>query len=619
MGKCQTRSIIHILIYTFTVWALSACTPPNSTNAEAKDDYFEIASDTVLNVIMNNGVLHNDIGSSVVAELIIEPEHKENFSFNRAGAFSYQVAVETKTVDQFQYQIVATNGTKDVATVTLTTYPAPVVQADFYTLISGTGFFATTEQGVLGNDSSERELVVELIDPPIQFLEFELDEDGAFQYTPLPGFSGKDNFSYRVSDGLQFSDPVNVSLTIQVPKLEADRFSVVSGKALALSGSEGILNNDILGQGSTDVKIIRLPEKAIDFSLDETGQLVYRTVTNKVTTDRFSYSIVTDSQTLGPVDVEISIKQPALSEEPPDAFDECIQYPFTKSVSGTINAAGLENPTFELISKPKLGDLTGFDSTNGQFSYQRLSSARGQDSFSYKVLNTEQQTVAHATMQLIAVPYRVMPIGDSITSGVESNTGSGGTPASNVRVGYRKFLKDKLTAAGYSIDFLGSRSEGKDAGLSDSQHNGYPGEDDSFVGDNVMQWLNRNAADIILMHIGTNGTKSHTNNLTSAANSIDRWEQQNHALTVMQAKIIARADSQASANKVINFNNLIKSFINNRKNSGDRIFEVDQFQVISNATLLSADRLHPRSEGYNLMAEKWKNRLISTNVLRKCD
>jgi subtilisin-like proprotein convertase family protein len=39
--------------------------------------------------------------------------------------------------------------------------------------------------------------------------------DGAFSYTPHPGWSGTDSFTYRVSDGIVESDPVTVGLTIR--------------------------------------------------------------------------------------------------------------------------------------------------------------------------------------------------------------------------------------------------------------------------------------------------------------------------------------------------------------------------------------------------------------------
>jgi len=42
----------------------------------------------------------------------------------------------------------------------------------------------------------------------------EIGPDGSFYYTPAPGFSGIDTFTYRVSDGTNLSEPVTVSIHV---------------------------------------------------------------------------------------------------------------------------------------------------------------------------------------------------------------------------------------------------------------------------------------------------------------------------------------------------------------------------------------------------------------------
>ncbi len=47
------------------------------------------------------------------------------------------------------------------------------------------------------------------------------DGGGIFTYTPPPGFSGSDSFTYRITDGLQTSQPVMVTVTVQAASIVA--------------------------------------------------------------------------------------------------------------------------------------------------------------------------------------------------------------------------------------------------------------------------------------------------------------------------------------------------------------------------------------------------------------
>ena len=75
------------------------------------------------------------------------------------------------------------------------------------------------------SDAQECELVFSIVDPPMHGMLGPLVDGpcqpGTFQrdtatvvYTPAPGFSGADSFSYRASDGVNASDPGLVSITV---------------------------------------------------------------------------------------------------------------------------------------------------------------------------------------------------------------------------------------------------------------------------------------------------------------------------------------------------------------------------------------------------------------------
>ncbi len=617
LQKTDLCQLIRLICPLFVF--IQGCGSTDSESQQAIADQYDIASGVSTSISAADGVLANDSGKDLRVSIVSKPQLDNNFSLNENGSFTYLASVDTKRTDSFSYKLAGASEPNATATVNLTIFPAPQVAPDNYTVDAGQLLAVVNTEGVLVNDSSDRAITAELVSAPTQSSQFQFSSDGAFNYRSTAN-DGSDSFSYRVSDGLQFSAPVEVSIIIKSLVLSGndDSFIVESGKALKLSAAEGILHNDSGIANDVRIKLVKRTEHSIDFSLSEKGDLLYRTISDNQASDNFSYTISNDEESLGPFNVEIVIEQPPISAEPPGTYDQCTEFPFGQSISGRISANEITNPSFELLSQPRLGDLVAFDPSTGDFSYQRNSSARGQDSFSYKVFDQNNQFIADASQELIATPYRIMPVGDSITSGVELFNGSDDTPASNVRVGYRKFLKDSLASAGYSIDFVGSRSEGFAAGLADSQHNGFPGQDDRFVRDNIQTWLNTEAADIILLHIGTNGTKNHTEHITAAANTIDQWEQINNPLTVMMARLIQRTDDQTNADKILLFNNLIESFISNRKTTGDSIFKVDQFNALQGGGFLSADNLHPDSIGYERMSDEWRSRLIETGVLKRC-
>ncbi len=608
------------LSVTLIVSLLSACSSSTTvSDIIATDDQFNVLSGVTLEVDSKSGVLGNDTGSGLHSRLISNPQFDDSFSFREDGSFTYNALVNNSTDDQFIYEVVNTSGDTAQATVTLTITPSIAISPDKYALNLDSTLSVSADNGVLANDLHNRNLKAELVSSPSHASFFTFNQDGSFTYSSA-SFTGADTFSYRAIDNELFSAPVEVTLFVKPLFFSGldDRFSIESGKTLKLTGEQGILFNDARIEDDVKVVVKQLPEHAIDFSLNSDGDLIYRTVSPIITEDRFTYTIANGQQTLGPYVVEITISQPLLSEKPPDAFDQCSEYDAGSTISSQLTSKFLDAPTFELLSNPRLGELTAFDPSNGLFSYSRHSSARGQDSFSYKIFNKDNEYVGDATQQLIAVPYRILPAGDSITAGVELYNGVEDTPPSNLRVGYRKFLKDSLTNAGYSIDFVGRENEGFDAGLQDSQHEGHSGRDDLYVRDNMEEWLIRQAPDIVLLHIGTNLTKDNPNNIQAIADIIDQWEETNHPLTLMMAKIAQRIDDQVLADLVTAFNEIIEKFINTRKSDGDRIFKVDQFSALGDGEYLGADQVHPTLTGYEIMAATWHKRLINSGTIKRC-
>src|SRR3972149_290813 len=73
-------------------------------------------------------------------------------------------------------------------------------------------------------------------------------------------------------------------------------------------------------------------------------------------------------------------------------------------------------------------------------------------------------------------PFRIMPLGDSITAGKTS-----GVVGPKQWTAYRKELYERLQAAGYQVDFVGSESNGSYFSGFDPQHEGHGGWRDDEI------------------------------------------------------------------------------------------------------------------------------------------
>ena len=90
-----------------------------------------------------------------------------------------------------------------------------------------------------------------------------------------------------------------------------------------------------------------------------------------------------------------------------------------------------------------------------------------------------------------SVNLRLMPIGDSITSGFQSTTANG----------YRGPLRAALVAQVATVDFVGSIQDGK---MADADHEGHSGYRIDQIAPLLNGALNTYRPNIITLHIGTN-------------------------------------------------------------------------------------------------------------------
>ncbi|BEL04587.1 SGNH/GDSL hydrolase family protein [Actinoplanes sichuanensis] len=184
---------------------------------------------------------------------------------------------------------------------------------------------------------------------------------------------------------------------------------------------------------------------------------------------------------------------------------------------------------------------------------------------------------------------RVMPLGDSITEGTQ------------IPGGYRIGLWQRLVAAGYRTDFVGSQFNGP-AALGDHDHQGHPGWRIDQIDANVAGWLRATTPRTVLLHIGTNDILQNYN--VSGAPSrlsalIDRITATVPSADVFVATIIPLANSGQEA-AARTFNAAIPGIVQSK---GGRVHLVDMHAALTTADLI--DGVHPTATGYDKMAAAW--------------
>jgi lysophospholipase L1-like esterase len=183
---------------------------------------------------------------------------------------------------------------------------------------------------------------------------------------------------------------------------------------------------------------------------------------------------------------------------------------------------------------------------------------------------------------------RIMPLGDSITFGVGSSTGSS----------YRAVLWNLLTGAGDRLDFVGTQRSGQLPDLDNEGHSGWIISQIAGIADSVLATYRPN---IVTLHIGTNDMNRSIDVATAPARLgalIDQILRDAPDTTVLVATLVPSTDAGTEA-RVVAYNQAIPGVVTQRQGQGKHVRLVDMSAVTA-ADM--ADSLHPNDNGYVKMA-----------------
>ena len=209
---------------------------------------------------------------------------------------------------------------------------------------------------------------------------------------------------------------------------------------------------------------------------------------------------------------------------------------------------------------------------------------------------------------------KIMPFGDSITDGYNSDT----------QGGYRIELFHDLHTAGKNITFVGSNSNGPstvDGVPFPQNHEGHSGwtiapeGGRSGISTLVSTVMPQFKPDVVLLMIGTNDAIDNydmTNAPTRLGALIDSiYAQLPNVLIVVAQPIPSRGnaslgDDTMLSDRIQTYDGAIPAVAKTRADAGKHILVVDMFTPFNpNKASLLEDQWHPNVQGYALLGDQW--------------
>ena len=449
------------------------------------------------------------------------------------------------------------------------------------------------------------------------------------------------------SNGIETTTQIQLTVSpVEEPPLAlGESFKLTKGAAvkhpdLPAADAANLLLNDrdepehTSPSNKLETILLSPPMHAESFELGSRGGWSYQSSENETALqDSFSYLISDGEFESQPVTVEIELSS-AIVNPPPVVKNSCHLVPqpdngyegdLSENVSNTNNVL-----SYRIISQPLHGTVE-LSLSSGVFMYRPTTTERGYlESFDYEVSDLQGASTL-ANLSMVVGAKRIMPIGDSITHGVESTSGqTGDLPLNENSVGYRKKLKELLQSAGYLTDFVGPEISGTGAGLDDAEHAGFSGwkagelangRDSQTEAGSVSDWLESHPTDIALLHAGTNDHTPNASVLIPLLDNLQGWSASNNEnMHIFVASLVPQRKDITDRAYLPAFNAGVEALVPSY--APNAVF-VDQYSALDWETDITdydtgITGLHPNRQGYEKMAQRWFEALQQSQLLQSC-
>jgi lysophospholipase L1-like esterase len=206
-------------------------------------------------------------------------------------------------------------------------------------------------------------------------------------------------------------------------------------------------------------------------------------------------------------------------------------------------------------------------------------------------------------------PCRIMPLGDSITDGIDMTIGY------DSNGGYRLELFRLAVSEGHDITFVGTQAPNGPNGDVAGQpfprnHEGISGNTIQQVAARVDAALTANPPHIVLLQIGTNNLYQGMGpDVPGQLSSLIDQITDGAPDALVAVAQITPLGGQFPSNGVDEYNASILGIVQERAEAGKHLIVVDQFTRIAQTdnfvAQLLPDNIHPNAAGYAIMGETW--------------
>ncbi len=298
---------------------------------------------------------------------------------------------------------------------------APIARSESYS-VDEDHSLTVNGSGVLSNDTDDDgDALTASITQQSANGTVTLNSNGSFVFVPDHNFFGATSFSYRAFDGIAYSGPVTVSLTVNgvndAPTGLSDSYSTLEENTLTV-GAPGVLSND------TDPDNDRLTVELVSavtsgvLILDSNGSFEYSPVTDWHGTTQFSYRAFDGVAYTDTVVVQLVVT--SVNDAPIAAHDHYSLHEDSTLVvaaSGVLaNDSDLEGDALTAVLVSPAHNGTVQLQSNGSFSYSPDVNFFGLDSFSYTAYDgTDASNIAFVVFDIAGQNDAPVASNDAVT------------------------------------------------------------------------------------------------------------------------------------------------------------------------------------------------------------
>ncbi|MCG8653019.1 MAG: Ig-like domain-containing protein, partial [Pirellulales bacterium] len=394
--------------------------PVNDAPVAANDSYLYIVDalgDLVIGAAA--GVLANDgdvDGDPLTAVRVADATHG-TVTLNSDGSFTYTPTPGFAGTDTFTY--VANDGLVDsvmTATVTVVVDHAPVAANDSYTTPEDTPL-SVVAPGVLSNDfdTDSDPMTVELVGD-VSGGTLLLHANGSFDYTPAAHFFGTDTFTYKVWDGLAYSDVATATISVtsvnDPPVAIADSYTLTVDPVtpFSVNAAGGVLINDTDVESDPLTAVLATAASGGVVQLNSDGSFTYTANAGFSGVDTFTY-VANDGTDDSSVAATVTLNVNNSPEPLDDQYTTDEDQPLTRSALNGVRANDADidgdSLTVSLVTDVNHGTLSL--AADGSFTYTPHANFNGTDSFVYQV-DDGLAPVVQATATITVNPINDAPV-----------------------------------------------------------------------------------------------------------------------------------------------------------------------------------------------------------------